>query len=147
MSEVAAVVDHAQAAMPADEQPPPVTVAGERGIGSINRVRSLQSRVSNLLAIGLMSTLGIGLLGWYYVRTYSNQAQARESAQSASRGRARGEMPLPPLGKIEPPTQRYAGNQALAAAVLGPEPEEPPPEGIPEAWLRPAEGPPVGYAA
>ena len=146
MTEVAAIDDQSRAAIPSDEQPPPETVAGERGIGSINRVRSLQSRVSNLLAIGLMSTLGIGLLGWYYVRTYSNQAQARESAQSASRGKARGEMPLPPLGKIELPTQRYAGNTALAAAVLGPEPEEPPPEDIPEAWLRPAEDPPVAYA-
>jgi type IV secretion system protein VirB10 len=133
------------AAPPADEQPAPETVAGERGIGSINRVRSLQSRVSNLLAIGLMSALGIGLLGWYYVRTYSNQANARETAQSASRGKARGEMPLPPLGRIDPPTV-VSSDQGLAA-VLGPEPEEPPPEDIPEAWLRPAEDPPVGYAA
>jgi type IV secretion system protein VirB10 len=132
--------------MPKDEQPPPDTVAGERGIGSINRVRSLQSRVSNLLAIGLMSSLGLGLLGWYYVRTYSNQAQARESAQSASRGKARGEMPLPPLGRIDPPIAASSNNQGLAA-VLGPEPEEPPPEDIPEAWLRPAEDPPGGYAA
>ena len=147
MSEATARVEHAPAASPADEQPPPEAVAGDRGIGSINRVRSLQSRVSNLLAIGLMSALGIGLLGWYYVRTYANQAQARENAQTASRGKARGEMPLPPLGRIDPPVAVNSGNQGLAAAVLGPEPEEPPPEDIPEAWLRPAEGPPVEYPA
>ena len=146
MSEAAVRDEPPPAGMPTDEQPPPETVAGERGIGSINRVRSLQSRVSNLLAIGLMSSLGLGLLGWYYVRTYSNQAQARESAQSASRGKARGEMPLPPLGRIDPPTAASSNNQGLAA-VLGPEPEEPPPEDIPEAWLRPAEDPPGGYAA
>lgn len=146
MSEAVVRDEHAQAATPADEQPPPESVAGERGIGSINRVRSLQSRVSNLLAIGLMSALGIGLLGWYYVRTYANQAQARESAQSASRGKARGEMPLPPLGRIDPPAVVNSDNQGLAS-VLGPEPEEPPPEDIPEAWLRPAEGPPVEYSA
>ena len=146
MSEAAVRDEPPPAGMPTDEQPPPETVAGERGIGSINRVRSLQSRVSNLLAIGLMSSLGLGLLGWYYVRTYSNQAQARESAQSASRGKARGEMPLPPLGRIDPPTAASSNNQGLAA-VLGPEPEEPPPEDVPEAWLRPAEDPPVGYAA
>jgi type IV secretion system protein VirB10 len=144
VNEAVARGEHSQAAMPADEPPPPETVAGERGIGSINRVRSLQSRVSNLLAIGLMSALGIGLLGWYYVRTYTNQAHARESAQSASRGKARGEMPLPSLGRIDPPSVGNSGNQALAA-VLGPEPEEPPPEDIPEAWLRPAEDSPVGY--
>ena len=147
MSEAAVSDERVQAAMLADEQPPPETVAGERGIGSINRMRSLQSRVSNLLAIGLMTTLGVGLLGWYYVRTYANQAHVRESAQSASRGKARGEMPLPPLGRIDPPAAVNSGSQGLASAVLGPEPEEPPPEDIPEAWLRPAEGPPVGYAA
>jgi type IV secretion system protein VirB10 len=143
----AAVTDaREQAQAPADDQPSPETVAGERGIGSINRVRSLQSRVSNVLAIGLMSALGIGLLGWYYVRTYANQAHARESAQSASRGKARGDMPLPPLGRIDPPVMP-SRSDGLTAAVLGPEPEEPPPEDIPEAWLRPAEDPPVGYAA
>ena len=146
MSEAAVRDEPPPAGMSTDEQPLPETVAGERGIGSINRVRSLQSRVSNLLAIGLMSSLGLGLLGWYYVRTYSNQAQARESAQSASRGKARGEMPLPPLGRIDPPTAASSNNQGLAA-ILGPEPEEPPPEDIPEAWLRPAEDPPGGYAA
>ncbi len=147
MSEAAVREDHAPAQTPADDQPPPDTVAGERGIGSINRVRSLQSRVSNLLAIGLMSTLGIGLLGWYYVRTYTNQSQARANAQSASQGQARGEMPLPPLGRIDPPTGMNAAGQGLAAAVFGPEPEEPPPEDIPEAWLRPAEDPPAAYPA
>jgi type IV secretion system protein VirB10 len=147
MNEAAVREDQAPAQTPADDQPPPDTVAGERGIGSINRVRSLQSRVSNLLAIGLMTTLGIGLLGWYYVRTYTNQSQARANAQSASQGKARGEMPLPPLGRIDPPTGMNAAGQGLAAAVLGPEPEEPPPEDIPEAWLRPAEDPPAVYSA
>jgi type IV secretion system protein VirB10 len=147
VSEAAISENRGQATPPADDQPPPETVAGERGIGSINRVRSLQSRVSNLLAIGLMATLGVGLLGWYYVRTYTNQAQARESAQSASRGKARGEMPLPPLGRIDPPIAAGSGDHGLAATVLGPEPEEPPPEDIPEAWLRPAEDPPARYPA
>ena len=147
MSDAAVREDQAAAPSPADDQPPPETVAGERGIGSINRVRSLQSRVSNWLAIGLMATLGIGLLGWYYVRTYANHAQARENAQSASRGKARGEMPLPPLGRIDPPPVVRAENPGLAATVLGPEPEEPPPEEIPEAWLRPAEDPPARYSS
>jgi len=147
VSDAAVREDQAPAPSPADDQPPPETVAGERGIGSINRVRSLQSRVSNLLAIGLMATLGIGLLGWYYVRTYANHAQARENAQSASRGKARGEMPLPPLGRIDPPAVVGAEDPGLAASVLGPEPEEPPAEDIPEAWLRPAEDPPARYSA
>ncbi len=146
MNEAVATEDRGAGASLPDEQPPPDTVAGERAIGSINRVRSLQSRISNLLAIGLMCALGIGLLGWYYVRTYSNQAQSRENARLASRGKARGDMPLPPLGRIDPPTPVYAAGNGLAATVLGPEPEEPAPEDIPEAWLRPAEDPPARYA-
>ena len=41
------------------ESPVADTVAGERSIASVNEARSLQSRVSNLLAMGLMSTLGL----------------------------------------------------------------------------------------
>ena len=103
----------------ADEEPSPgpETVAGERGIASVNAARSLQSRVSNLLAMGLMSTLGLGLLGWYYVHTFARQTDAKRVAQTASRNQAAGEMPLPSLGKIDPP--------ASAVAVLGPAPELP----------------------
>jgi type IV secretion system protein VirB10 len=102
-----------------DEEPRlgPETVTGERGIASVNAARSLQSRVSNLLAMGLMSTLGVGLLGWYYVHTFARQSDARRAAQTASRNQAAGEMPLPSLGKIDPP--------APAVAVLGPAPELP----------------------
>ena len=46
----------------AGEAPVADPVAGERGIASVNAARSLQSRVSNLLAMGLMSTLGLGFL-------------------------------------------------------------------------------------
>jgi type IV secretion system protein VirB10 len=103
----------------ADEEPRPgpETVTGERGIASVNAARSLQSRVSNLLAMGLMSTLGLGLLGWYYVHTFARQTEAKRAAQTASRNQAAGEMPLPSLGKIDPP--------ASAVAVLGPAPELP----------------------
>ena len=64
-------------------------VEGERRIGSINRARSLQSRVSSVLSIGLLSALALGLLGWYYAHTYAAQSQARQSAQAASQGKAR----------------------------------------------------------
>ncbi len=41
-------------------------VAGERAATAANRERSVQSRVSSLLAFGLMSALGLGMLTWYY---------------------------------------------------------------------------------
>lgn len=95
------------------------TVAGERSIASVNATRSLQSRVSNLLAMGLMSTLGLGLLGWYYVHTFTHQGEVKRAAQSASRNQAAGEMPLPSLGRIDPP-------RPVLAQALGPPPTPPP---------------------
>lgn len=96
----------------------PNTVAGERSIASVNEARSLQSRISNLLAMGLMSTLGLGLLAWYYVHTFAHQAEVKRTAQSASRNQAAGEMPLPSLGPIQPPPP-------AVERVLGPPPEPP----------------------
>jgi len=81
----------------------PHTVAGERSIASVNAGRTLQSRVSNVLAMGLMSALAVGLLGWYYAHTFARSGEAKRAAQTASRNQATGEMPLPSLGKIDPP--------------------------------------------
>ena len=39
-------------------------VRGERGISSVSRTRSLQSRLSSVLAGGLTILLGIGALTW-----------------------------------------------------------------------------------
>ncbi len=101
------------------------SVEGERGIASVNAARSLQSRVSNILAIALMSTLGLGLLGWYYAHTFTHQSDVKRAAQAHSRAQAAGEMALPSLGKIDPPTPM--------AAVLSqpPDPSVPQPVGIP----------------
>ena len=78
-------------------------IDGDRGIPSINRARSVQSRVSSLLAITLMSTLGLGLLTWYYAKTLTRPSQVQHAAQAAAKTRAQGDMPLPPLGPIESP--------------------------------------------
>ncbi len=99
-------------------------VAGERGIASVNRVQSLQSRMSSLLAIGLMSTLGVGLFTWYYIATYGRRAQVHDKAQASTQARAQGEMPLPSLGVIHapellgpsPPTPRESTAPAAAPA-------------------------------
>jgi type IV secretion system protein VirB10 len=104
--------------VPEEPKSGPDEVVGERGIASVNQARSLQSRVSNLLAMGLMSTLGVGLLGWYYVHTFSHQTEVKRQAQAASRSQAAGEMALPSLGKIDPPAP-------AASQVLGPPPALP----------------------
>jgi type IV secretion system protein VirB10 len=105
---------------------PDSPVAGERGIISINRTRSLQSRVTNLMAMGLMSALGLGLLGWYYAHTFAMQSQARRNAQSAVGQQAAGNMPLPPIGPITPPNAQAPVQTSLVASALGPPPAPPP---------------------
>jgi type IV secretion system protein VirB10 len=92
--------------------PPEEAVPGERGIASVNRTPSIQSRVSSVLAMALMVGLGLGLLTWYYAHTLSRRNRAVESAQSASKSKAQGEMALPSI---------HIG----APQVLGPKPELP----------------------
>src|SRR5207244_6399686 len=69
-------------------------IAGERGIPPVNRVRSMQSRVTAVLAIGCMAVIGVGLLSWYYTRALTREHRAEQSARSSSQARARGEMIL-----------------------------------------------------
>jgi type IV secretion system protein VirB10 len=89
------------------------TVQGERDATSVNRAPSVQSRVSSILAIGLMSILGLGMLTWYYAKAITRQSQARQSAQTSSTTRAQGEMPLPSLGRIDPPPPSAFGTSPL----------------------------------
>ena len=93
----------------------PASVPGERGIASVNQHRSLQSRISNLMAMGLMGAMGLGLLGWYYSQTYAHQREAKDQAQSATRTKAQGDMPLPALGRVDPPGFVRTGVQAADA--------------------------------
>jgi type IV secretion system protein VirB10 len=79
------------------------TVRGERDGVAVNRGRSVQSRVSSALALGLVSALGLGTLTWYYANAMLRQTRAREQARSESTSRAQGDVPLPPLGRVEGP--------------------------------------------
>ena len=79
------------------------TVQGERTIPSVNRERSIQSRISGGLALATIILLGGGFLFWYYNTQYSKTRDAEESARRAAAARAGGEMKVPPLGRIDPP--------------------------------------------
>lgn len=85
------------------EQEADSTVRGERDGSTLRQPPSVQSRVSNVLAISLMSVLGLGMLAWYYANAMTRQSRARQSVQAASAKRAQGDMPLPSLGRIDPP--------------------------------------------
>lgn len=106
-------------------------IAGDRGASTLSQARSLQSRISNILAIGLISTLGLGLLGWYYARTLARPAVQKHAAQAASKSQAEGDLPLPSLGKIDPPTSPLV-------SVIGPKPDAPPTNLAPEIFESPA---------
>jgi len=93
------------------------TVRGERDGETLRQPPSVQSRVSNVLAVGLMSVLGLGMLTWYYANAMTRQSRARQNVQAASAKRAQGDMPLPSLGRIDPPP---------AAAERPPQPQDQP---------------------
>jgi type IV secretion system protein VirB10 len=97
------------------------TVPGERTTAVVHAVRSAHSRVSSVLAAGLMITLGLSALGWYYAHALTRTTQARRAAQSAVTSRAQGEMALPSLGRIDAPVVAPASaSQAPELALAAP---------------------------
>ena len=101
------------------------SIRGERGPASVHRARSLQSRVSNLLAAGLMTALGVGVLSWYYAHVLRDQRQVAVTAQRAVQAKAGASAPLPPLGPFQRPfigPQEGRPAHSLAAQLLGPPP-------------------------
>jgi type IV secretion system protein VirB10 len=78
-------------------------VLGERGKPSVNRFRSVQSRISSLLTLTLLSALALGLLAWYYTQHYTRRVRTADAAHQALQRRLQGDAPPPSLGPIEPP--------------------------------------------
>jgi type IV secretion system protein VirB10 len=89
-----------------EERRPPDEVLGERDTNAGLHAVSAQSRASNVLAIGLMSALGLGSLTWYYASVLMRQGRTQSDVQAASSKRAQGDAPLPSLGRIDPPMPR-----------------------------------------
>jgi type IV secretion system protein VirB10 len=127
-----------------DQESADTSVRGERGSATLSQSPSVQSRISNLLAIGLMSLLGLGMLTWYYATAMTRHGHARESARTSAAKRAQsGDTPLPSLGKIDPPiAEKLPPDPApQAGALLATTLREIPLEAAPPAAARGA--PPV----
>lgn len=140
------------AARPASGQ-----VRGERGAAIGAGARSLQSRMSSLLAAGLMTCVGAGMLAWYYGEVLSRPAAPHRSAHMALEPSPGAGMILPPFGPAPasvrtrvaraaagapPPQSAVQAAEALqAASLLGPPlaraPQEPPPAYGAPAQLSP----------
>ena len=124
----AAAADSASAVDKPSESSPSADIPGERGPASVHRARSLQSRVSNLLAAGLMVALGVGALGWYYARVFHDQKRSAVMARQAVRAKVGSSAPLPPLGAFQRPAVMTAGGRdahPLVSQLLGPPPALP----------------------
>ena len=102
-------------------------VRGERDMTIVSGARSLQSRMTSLLAAGLMISVGAGMLAWYYAEALSRPVAARTPAR-ASLPEAAGEgMTLPAFGSFaSPPSARSVGAAPGAPSVpIVAEPQSP----------------------
>jgi len=86
---------------------PPDTagVAGERGPAVVARRFSVQAKVQNALALGVVALVGGGFLAWYYTGLAQSRAEAKQTVKPAQ---VQGEMRLPPLGpapKVSTPVE------------------------------------------
>ena len=76
----------------------PGAVAGERATPIVRGARSLQSRMSSILAAVLMSAVGGGMLAWYYAEALSHPARRHRQAQPPLLAAPGAGMTLPPFG-------------------------------------------------
>src|SRR6185312_17327441 len=116
MSEETEFEPGAAGAIDRERVPTDGLVRGERALSSVSRARSLQSRVSSVLAGALTILLGVGALTWYYSNALTRPNRARDSAQAAAARRAQGEMPLPALGRIDAPMPAALPGVAVVSA-------------------------------
>ncbi len=101
-------------------------IPGERGIPSANRVRSVQSRATSVLAVTLMGALAAALMVWYYSGAIHRGARAQALAQAATMRRAQGDTTLPSLGVIQPPrTATPPAKERTSDPLFGPPPPIP----------------------
>ncbi len=79
-----------------------------------------------MLALGLMGTLGVGLLGWYYAHNLGTRSNRHLAALSAVKEKAKGDINLRPLGRVDPPVNASPPSAYTLQEILGAPPEAPP---------------------
>ena len=96
-------------------------VRGERSTLITSGVRSLQSRMTSLLAAGLMVSVGAGMLAWYYAEALSRPAAAHPPANASLPEPAGQGITLPPFQPaISPPVRTLAVPVPIMRPVLPP---------------------------
>jgi type IV secretion system protein VirB10 len=105
----------------------------DRGIAAAYRARSLESRATSVLALGVMGVLTFVLLAWYYGAALRRPARAAESARARAASRAQSEMSLPALPVLE---ESHMAQQAESGTATSAETIRPPMP-LPEPALLP----------
>lgn len=85
---------------------------------SVVSARSLQSRMSSLLAGGLMISVGAGMLAWYYAETLSRPAAARGPAHASMPENVGQGMILPSFAPVMPPPVAHPAPLAPSAGAV-----------------------------
>jgi type IV secretion system protein VirB10 len=109
------------------------TVEGERAIPSVNRARSLQSRIGSTMAIAVFATVGAVFLYWYYSSTFAAQRHAEEAARKAREARAGGDVRPPRFARPESLPSGPLEPTPLAGLMQASLPAPPPPPSAPPA--------------
>jgi type IV secretion system protein VirB10 len=81
----------------------PAVIHGERANFIASGARSLQSRVTTLLAAGLMTGVGAGMLAWYYAEALSRPAPVNASVRAPLPEAAGEGVTLPTFEAVAPP--------------------------------------------
>lgn len=93
-------------------------VRGERAAFILSGARSLQSRMTSLLAAGLMISVGAGMLAWYYTEALSRPAATLAPPHASLPETAGQGMTLPPFGPTPLPlSARTASSPAGTPSV------------------------------
>ncbi len=92
----------------------------ERGVASMARARSLQSRLSGVLAMVLCGGLAVGLLAWYYGGVLTRHRAAPSNRHSPALPQTT-DSSLPPLGPIRQPALPSPSLPAPVVASSAPE--------------------------
>ncbi len=95
-------------------------IRGERGAPVVAGARSLQSRMSSLLAAGLMACAGAAVLAWYYAEALSHPAAVHRRLQTAVPQSPGGGMMLPLFGPVIAPARTRSAAAAFAAPAALP---------------------------
>lgn len=90
------------AAEPQTREPMPANAA-DRGLPSVNAVRTVQARLIRVVTFGLFVVISVGLLAWYVRAASSATTRDSQVARAATKAKAEGEVPVPPLGRVLPP--------------------------------------------